>query len=75
MTAQVIRLCQGRVVTGLHHASRCRSRARWWVGRPHSQLSDALAVCGTHSRAYTARWPILSDDPQADRQALEDTFR
>jgi hypothetical protein len=57
--------CQAAVPGWSHRARACRYRARWWVGYRIPPLS-AQAVCGTHARAWSRRWPQVSEDPVAD---------
>ena len=81
MTARVIRLCQARTLAtavGTGTASHpCTNRARWWVAflDNHARMTDPRALCGVHARGARFRWPLLTDDPAADRAALEETFR
>jgi hypothetical protein len=74
---QVVFLCQGRVLSpsGMSLGRPCRNRARWWCGISGGMVANAQALCGVHAKGWRLRWPVLSDDPEADRHALEDTFR
>lgn len=75
---QVVRMCQARNYSGRSMAGACPNRARWWIGRPYARrdgATDYRQVCGTHSRAYRARWPIVSADAVADRDLAWEAFR